>query len=163
VTERQLLASWSRMLPELLRFSSRAHLLADIPDELQKFHRLAPNNASGAAALTDGSMQVVEGVLAEEREDQPTAVRRRKIPGMSGSRERRRDMLREQQEEQQEEKQEEQQEEQTPTDTTVEAVDGDPDAFQMFESTPLSGAGGLCAALADQDTEAMDLSMFGFS
>lgn len=146
------------MLPELLRFSSRAHLLADIPDELQKFHRLAPNNASGAAALTDGSMQVVEGVLAEEREDQPTAVRRRKIPGMSGSRERRRDMLREQEEEQEEE----QQEEQTPTDTTVEAVDGDPDAFQMFESTPLSVAGGLCAALADQDTEAMDLSMFGF-
>lgn len=155
MTERQLLASWSRMLPELLRFSSRAHLLADIPDELQKFHRLAPNNASGAAVLADGSIQVVDGVLAEEHEDQPTKVRRRKIPGMSGSRERRRDMLREQQEEQQEDQT-------PPTDMVVEAVDGDPDAFQMFESTPLSGAGGLSAALADQDTEAMDLSMFGF-
>jgi hypothetical protein len=39
VVERQLLASFSRMLPELLRFSSSHHLLSIIPEELQDYHR----------------------------------------------------------------------------------------------------------------------------
>lgn len=40
VAERQLLESFSRMLPELLRFSSASHLLAKIPEELQAHHRV---------------------------------------------------------------------------------------------------------------------------
>ena len=39
VAQRQLLDSFSRMLPELLRFSSAHTLLAKIPDELQRAHR----------------------------------------------------------------------------------------------------------------------------
>ena len=39
VAQRQLLDSFSRMLPELLRFSSAHTLLAKIPEELQRAHR----------------------------------------------------------------------------------------------------------------------------
>ena len=39
VAQRQLLDSFSRMLPELLRFSSAHTLPAKIPDELQRAHR----------------------------------------------------------------------------------------------------------------------------
>jgi TATA-box binding protein (TBP) (component of TFIID and TFIIIB) len=39
VAERQLFASFSRMLPELLRFSSSAHLLNLIPEEVKRIHR----------------------------------------------------------------------------------------------------------------------------
>ena len=39
VAERQLLESFSRMLPELLRFSSANHLLKVIPEALQQHHR----------------------------------------------------------------------------------------------------------------------------
>ena len=39
VAERQLLESFSRMLPELLRFSSANHLLSVIPEALQEHHR----------------------------------------------------------------------------------------------------------------------------
>ena len=39
VAQRQLLDSFSRMIPELLRFSSAHHLLAKIPEELQRVHR----------------------------------------------------------------------------------------------------------------------------
>ena len=38
-TERDLLASFSRMLPELLRHSSASRLLSLIPEELQRVHR----------------------------------------------------------------------------------------------------------------------------
>lgn len=38
-TERDLLGSFSRMLPELLRFSSSAHLLDIIPEDLKRAHR----------------------------------------------------------------------------------------------------------------------------
>ena len=37
--ERDLNASWSRMLPEMLRFSSRHRLLDSIPDELKNAHK----------------------------------------------------------------------------------------------------------------------------
>ena len=40
VTERQLLASWSRMLPELLRYSSASGVLESIPESLQAHHRV---------------------------------------------------------------------------------------------------------------------------
>ena len=39
VTERDVITSFSRMLPELLRFSSSHHLVEKIPEELQAIHR----------------------------------------------------------------------------------------------------------------------------
>lgn len=46
VAERQLLESFSRMLPELLRFSSSHHLLALIPEAQQAHHRVTAARAS---------------------------------------------------------------------------------------------------------------------
>ena len=43
ISERQLLASFSRMLPELLRFSSASDLLKLIPEDLQRHHRVPEN------------------------------------------------------------------------------------------------------------------------
>ena len=40
VAERQLLESFSRMLSELLRFSSASHILKKIPEEMQAHHRV---------------------------------------------------------------------------------------------------------------------------
>jgi len=51
VAERQLLESFSRMLPELLRFSSANHLLELIPDEVQAHHRIASGSGGGASSL----------------------------------------------------------------------------------------------------------------
>lgn len=48
VAQRQLLDSFSRMLPELLRFSSAHALLAKIPEELQRAHRQDQNTAKKA-------------------------------------------------------------------------------------------------------------------
>ena len=48
VAQRQLLDSFSRMLPELLRFSSAHGLLAKIPEELQRAHRQDQNTAKKA-------------------------------------------------------------------------------------------------------------------
>jgi TATA-box binding protein (TBP) (component of TFIID and TFIIIB) len=42
LTLRDLLHSYSRMLPELLRFSSRSYILPSIPEALQAVHRLKP-------------------------------------------------------------------------------------------------------------------------
>ena len=39
-TERALLESFSRMLPELLRFSSSSRLLTHIPESMQAVHRV---------------------------------------------------------------------------------------------------------------------------
>ena len=47
-TERALNKSFSRMLPELLRFSSSSRLLTEIPDELQAVHRGAITGVVGA-------------------------------------------------------------------------------------------------------------------
>ena len=51
VAQRQLLDSWSRMLPELLRFSSAHGLLAKIPEELQCAHRQDKNTAKKAPEI----------------------------------------------------------------------------------------------------------------
>ena len=48
-TERSLLASFSRMMPELLRFSSSARLLDQISEELQRAHR--PGGANEKQAV----------------------------------------------------------------------------------------------------------------
>ena len=48
-TERSLHKSFSRMLSELLRFSSSARLLAQIPEELQAAHR--PRDAPATVAV----------------------------------------------------------------------------------------------------------------
>ena len=54
VAERQLLASFSRMLPELLRFSSASGLLKLIPEAAQALHRTDPAAASaGAGAASE--------------------------------------------------------------------------------------------------------------
>ena len=50
VAERQLLESFSRMLPELLRFSSASHLLSKISDEMQSHHKV---NRGGAGTSSD--------------------------------------------------------------------------------------------------------------
>ena len=46
MAERQLLESFSRMLPELLRFSSASHLLSTIPESLQAHHRVVRGEAA---------------------------------------------------------------------------------------------------------------------
>ena len=57
VAERQLLESFSRMLPELLRFSSASHLLSKISEDMQAHHRIAnpsrvvPANAEAAVSV----------------------------------------------------------------------------------------------------------------
>ncbi len=43
------------MLPELLRFSSSAHLLEHIPEELQKHHRVSANAKTNAAIVSYAS------------------------------------------------------------------------------------------------------------
>ena len=57
--ERQLLESWSRMLPELLRFSSSHHLLKLIPQEQQARHRVQESGSSNVAnaTLADASVE----------------------------------------------------------------------------------------------------------
>jgi len=50
VAERQLLASFARMLPELLRYSSASALLAKIPEAQQALHRAEPTTGGEAAA-----------------------------------------------------------------------------------------------------------------
>jgi TATA-box binding protein (TBP) (component of TFIID and TFIIIB) len=51
VVERQLQESFSRMLPELLRFSSANALLEKIPEELQAHHRVAEEAPAAPAVL----------------------------------------------------------------------------------------------------------------
>jgi TATA-box binding protein (TBP) (component of TFIID and TFIIIB) len=48
-TERDLQRSFARMLPELLRFSSAARLLEQIPEEQQAHHRVDAADAAGTA------------------------------------------------------------------------------------------------------------------
>ena len=48
-TERDLQRSFARMLPELLRFSSAARLLEQIPEEQQAHHRIDAADAAGMA------------------------------------------------------------------------------------------------------------------
>ena len=50
--ERNLQESWARMLPELLRFSSRSRLLDLIPDSLKRVH-FTQNNGGRASVFTD--------------------------------------------------------------------------------------------------------------
>ena len=65
VAQRDLLQSFSRMLPELLRFSSASHLLEQIPEALQAHHRVAqsavtqpePWQAIIADAFEHGALQ----------------------------------------------------------------------------------------------------------
>ena len=52
VAERQLLESFSRMLPELLRFSSASHLLSNISEEMQAYHKV---NRGAAGPSSEGA------------------------------------------------------------------------------------------------------------
>lgn len=64
MVERQLQASWYRMMPELLRYSSSSRLLTHIPDAVQQIHRrdssepvpvaAPPAAAPAAGGLWDG-------------------------------------------------------------------------------------------------------------
>ena len=63
MVERQLQASFYRMLPELLRYSSSSRLLTHIPEDVQQIHRrdasepvpeAAPPAAAPAGGLWDG-------------------------------------------------------------------------------------------------------------
>lgn len=63
VTERQLNTSWARMLPELLRFSSRSRLLEIIPEHIKSVHRTSMECSSRSSRPTLGadSQQLMEG------------------------------------------------------------------------------------------------------
>ena len=71
-TERQLLESFSRMLPELLRFSSAAHLLGQIPDEMQAHHRI--KHALAATAVAAPAQQWSRIGRSGQHRMQPQAV-----------------------------------------------------------------------------------------
>ena len=69
-TERALHKSFSRMLPELLRFSSSARLLAQIPEELQAAHRSVRSAAiQGALGTAPPLPTEAEAELGEELDD----------------------------------------------------------------------------------------------
>lgn len=53
IAERQLLESFSKMLPELLRFSSASHLLSNISEEMQSHHRV--NRAIASSSADNGT------------------------------------------------------------------------------------------------------------
>ena len=53
VAERQLLGSFARMIPELLRFSSASALLAKIPEAQQAHHRAATGTSAADADAAD--------------------------------------------------------------------------------------------------------------
>ena len=59
--ERQLIESFSRMMPELLRFSSSNHLLRLIPEELQKHHR-ATSKTQKAVVINENNAPVAKKV-----------------------------------------------------------------------------------------------------
>lgn len=61
VVERQLHESFSRMLPELLRFSSASRLLELIPEELQKVHRTDAPATTAAAPIAAASRDLWDG------------------------------------------------------------------------------------------------------
>ena len=75
VAERQLLESWSRMLPELLRFSSSHHLLKLIPKEQQERHRVDDKASSNVANAT----------LASSSEEPTPLGRKRGVQRRTGS------------------------------------------------------------------------------
>ena len=66
VAERQLHDSFARMLPELLRFSSSAALLAKIPEEQQAHHRVG----------AEGEQQAIAEVAAPAQGRRPQNARR---------------------------------------------------------------------------------------
>ncbi|MGZ0213748.1 MAG: hypothetical protein ACKVI4_14850 [Actinomycetales bacterium] len=68
-TERSLNRSFSRMLPELLRFSSSARLLDDIPEDLQAAHRSRTDGP--AVASTDVATTALVDMAAIEPEPEP--------------------------------------------------------------------------------------------
>jgi len=80
-TERALNASFYRMLPELLRFSSRSRLLEMIPEELKAVHRTRvhgphmtrPAHVAAPHELMEGWVTSTDGVVeelgAEEEEE----------------------------------------------------------------------------------------------
>ena len=80
VAQRQLLDSFSRMIPELLRFSSAHHLLAKIPEELQRVHRQdrkTTTNAPEVVVNTAKSRAIARSTGNRQR-------RRRRRPGPLG-------------------------------------------------------------------------------
>lgn len=70
VNERQLLASFSRMLPELLRFSSASQILDKIPQELQDHHRVKERVAHALVDLKPATLGRARKVLVKAPEKQ---------------------------------------------------------------------------------------------
>lgn len=83
-TERHLLASFYRMLPELLRFSSASWLLQHIPKADREFHvrdtrhQTAASSASAHAAVGQESA-LADALSAEDAEDAEDAVAAREL------------------------------------------------------------------------------------
>lgn len=69
VAQRQLLDSFSRMLPELLRFSSAHTLLSKIPEEIQRIHRVDPNAAKKDPVIPHGTTR--SRVIARSKKQKP--------------------------------------------------------------------------------------------
>jgi hypothetical protein len=68
--ERELLESFSRMLPELLRFSSSQHLLKLIPEAQQLRHRVEESASSNVANATLADASVEPTPLGRKRGEQ---------------------------------------------------------------------------------------------
>ena len=64
MAERQLLGSFARMLPELLRYSSASALLAKIPDAQQAYHR-HDGEEEGAGAATGAPARTQKAKAAD--------------------------------------------------------------------------------------------------
>ena len=65
VTERELLSSFSRMLPELLRFSSSSDLVSKFPEKLQRAHQVDDEQA--AAVTPKMGRAAVQALVKRER------------------------------------------------------------------------------------------------
>ena len=70
VNERQLLGSFSRMLPELLRFSSASHILETIPQEQQEHHRVRERVAPVLVDLKPATLGRARKLLVKAPEKQ---------------------------------------------------------------------------------------------
>ena len=80
VAERQLLESFSHMLPELLRFSSASHLLSKIPEELQAHHRVVASAAPAGGGAVPSRALGRAGRLLQSHADKAKSAAPREVP-----------------------------------------------------------------------------------
>ena len=71
--ERDMIASWARMLPELLRFSSRSRMLESIPEELKCVHRTSYTPLARAMPNQPQEHNLMDGWTRSAEFDEPLA------------------------------------------------------------------------------------------